>query len=73
AGGAFLRHGIRTIVSNGSTLNPWGGPSGPSLIAQGGFAAGQSRSFFVFFRTNPSTGCGTGQNSSNGVTVTFAP
>ena len=77
-GGAALRHGSRATDANGDigvTNNGWGPPSGPpgGLIASGGFAAGQVRQFQCFYRVLPTQGCGTGQNTTNGVGVTFIP
>lgn len=73
AGGNFLRHGSRAIGPVGETFNPWGPPAGPAggLIAANGFTAGQTRNFFAFFRTDQMQSCGNGQNSTNGVSVTF--
>ncbi len=69
------RHGSRATNGAGNSISPWGPPGGPpgGLIAQGGFSAGQTRHFQVFYRENPALGCGTGQNSSNGVTISFLP
>ncbi|MEM7517751.1 MAG: hypothetical protein AAF368_12625, partial [Planctomycetota bacterium] len=75
AGGGFLRHGSRATDTMGETGNGWGPPGGPpgGLIAANGFAAGQTRNFFAFYRDNPGFVCMTGQNSSNGISITFAP
>ncbi len=66
-GGNFRRHGARSINFNGVTNN-WG----PGNIVQtGSFTAGQTRHFYVLFRTQETESCMTGLNSSNGVTVNF--
>ncbi|MEM7517790.1 MAG: hypothetical protein AAF368_12820, partial [Planctomycetota bacterium] len=75
-GGSALRHGTRFSDTNGDigeTNNGWGPPNGPpgGLIAFSGFAAGQTRHFQVIHRDAASSGCGSGLNSSQGVTVTF--
>ncbi|MEM7516721.1 MAG: hypothetical protein AAF368_07335, partial [Planctomycetota bacterium] len=73
AGGGFLRHGSRATDANGDTGNGWGPPGGPpgGLIAFNGFTVGQTRNFFAFYRDNDMLVCPTGQNSSNGIQVTF--
>ncbi|MEM7516008.1 MAG: hypothetical protein AAF368_03665, partial [Planctomycetota bacterium] len=75
-GGAALRHGTRATDSNGDigvTNNGWGPPNGPpgGLIATNGFVAGQTRHFQVFYREDVALGCQSGQNTTQGVTVTF--
>ncbi len=75
-GGALLRHGNRSSDANGDigvTTNGWGPPSGPpgGLLATGGFVAGQTRRFQCFYRDDVVLGCGSGQNTSNAVRVTF--
>ena len=77
-GGAVQRHGSRAtdgLGNIGVTNNGWGPPSGPAggLIAQGGFVAGQTRHYQCFYREVASLGCLTGQNTTNAVSVTFAP
>ena len=59
-------HGSRPIDFLGTTSG-WG----PGIVQQGGFVAGQTRHFFVFFRTFDTQTCNSGLNSSNGVSVTF--
>lgn len=76
--GNVLRHGPRAIDSNGDigvTTGGWGAPDGPigGIMAHGGFAPGQTRSFQVIYRENPDEGCGRGQNTTQAVTVTFQP
>ncbi len=67
AEGAVRSHGARPINFLG-IASGWG----PGTIsAQGNFAAGQTRHFFVFFRTHANQTCNSGVNSSNGVSVTF--
>ena len=74
-GGNLRRHGTRATNSAGASSAPWGPPGGPAggLIAQGGFSAGQVRQFQVFYRDLATAGCGTGQNTTNACSVTFAP
>ncbi len=77
------RHGARSTDANGDVgtgvpgpgQNGWGFPDGPpgGLIAQGGFAAGQTRYFQGFYRTDPTLGCQTGQNTSQAIRVDFTP
>ena len=59
----------------GVTGNGWGGASGPpvGLAAQGGFVAGQTRHYQAFYRELPGLVCSTEQNTTQAVTVTFAP
>ena len=69
-GGGLLRHGARSTDVNGdigATTNAWGPPGGPArgLVANGGFAGGQTRHFQVFYREVPTLGCGTAQNTTN--------
>ncbi len=76
--GNTLRHGGRSADSNGDvglTNNGWGGVSGPpiGLIAQGGFTAGQTRSYQVINRESPLSSCMRGLNTSQAVTLTFQP
>lgn len=74
----LIRHGSRATDANGDigpTNNGWGPPSGPmgGIAAQGGFVAGQTREFQVFYREMSTLVCQTGQNTTNGVTVQFVP
>lgn len=74
-GGGILRQGTRGIGASGTNGNPWGFGAGPpgGLIAQAGYQAGQRRSFQVFYRTMPTTACGSGQNTTNAIRVDFLP
>lgn len=72
------RHGARPTDTNGDiglTTNGWGPPNGPAggIAAQGGFGVGQTRHFQVFYREDDVLQCLTGQNTSQGVTITFLP
>ena len=72
------RHGGRPVDANGdvgATTNGWGGSSGPpiGLAAQGGFVAGQTRHYQVFYRELPGLVCLTEQNTTQAVSVTFQP
>ncbi len=72
------RHGGRPADANGDvglTNNGWGTPSGPptGLIAQGGFAAGQTRNYQLIYREDATLGCMRGLNTSQAVAVTFQP
>ena len=76
--GNTQRHGGRPMDANGDvgiTNNAWGGANGPapSIAAQGGFVAGQSRYFQVFYRADDTQGCLTGQNTTQAVSITFQP
>ncbi len=77
-GGGLVRHGTRATDANGDagvTNNGWGPPSGPAggLLAQGGFASGQTRHFQCFYRESAALVCMTGQNTTNAVTVVVGP
>lgn len=77
-GGMLRRHGGRSADANGDTgltNSAWGGMDGPpvGLIAQGGFSAGQTRSFQCIYRDQGTQVCMTGLNTTNAVRVTFAP
>lgn len=84
-GGGLVRHGTRRTDGNGDVGPPWnfpipinwlpngwGPPRGPEggLLLQSGFAAGQTRHFQVFYRELITLGCGTGQGTTNAVSVT---
>lgn len=76
--GNTLRHGGRAADSNGDVgiaSAGWGGVDGPpiGLIAQGGFAAGQTRHFQAINRDSILSTCLRGLNSSQSVGVTFLP
>ena len=78
AGIELMRHGARPTDANGSvgiTTPGWGTPNGPpgGLIAHGGYTSGETRYYQLFYREDVMLGCGTGQNTSNGVAVTFVP
>ncbi|MEM7516195.1 MAG: hypothetical protein AAF368_04620, partial [Planctomycetota bacterium] len=71
-GGNGLRHGTRGMDSAGDSLNPWG--TGVGIVAQSGFAVGQTRHFQVRYREDPQQGpCGSDQNTSQGVSILFVP
>ena len=75
---SVIRHGARgtnAIGEVGTTNAGWGPPSGPvgGLVAQGAFAAGQTRYFQVFYREQAAMVCGTGLNTTNAVASTVAP
>ncbi|MEM7515811.1 MAG: choice-of-anchor E domain-containing protein [Planctomycetota bacterium] len=74
-GGGILRHGVRATNLAGSTISPWGPPGTPTngLIANNSFIAGQTRYFQAFYREDAGSGCGRGQNTSNGVIVDILP
>lgn len=76
--GSTLRHGGRPVDAAGevgTTNNGWGGASGPpgGIAAQAGFTAGTTRHFQAFYRELPSTVCGTEQNTSHSIEITFTP
>lgn len=73
-----LRHGSRAVDANGDvgeTTPGWGPPNGPpgGLLQQTGLAAGQTRHFQIAYREDASLVCGTGQNTTQGVSVTLLP
>ena len=74
-GGNLIRHGTRALDQTGSNVSPWGFGGNPQggLIAQGNFAAGQTRHWQVFYRDLDTLVCGSGQNTSNANSVTFVP
>ena len=79
AGGTTQRFGSRSANAMGEIgtgvagpgNNGWGPPSGPAggLIAFGALPVGQTRFFQVFYRTTPTLGCMTGQNTSQAIQV----
>jgi len=74
-GGGLRRHGARSLDNTGEAVAPWDATSGPigGLVMDGAFTAGQVRNFQVFYMDEPSSGCGTGLNTSNAVRVEFRP
>ena len=78
SGGDLRRHGTRATDATGAVgvvTAPWGPPGGPpgGLAAAAGLAAGQARHFQAYGRENPLLGCGTGQTTSQAITVVYAP
>lgn len=75
AGGDFIRHGTRGTDATGVTPMGWGSPdpSVGSLLLTNGWAIGQTRHFFAFYRSDLNAACMSGRNSSNGVSVTVLP
>lgn len=74
-GGAVLRHGTRATDAFGVNTQPWGFPGNPQIgfAAQGGFLAGQTRNWQLIYRELVTLSCGRGLNTSNAVTMTWAP
>lgn len=73
---SLRRYGFRSTDAQGAvgTLTPaWGSARGAGLLTLGGQAAGQTRHFQALYRTSASSGCGTGQNSSDALSVTALP
>lgn len=75
---SVVRHGTRATNGGGAVplmTNGWSGAPDVTagLATGGGFGAGQSRSFQAFYRTPPFSGCGTGQNTSQALSMTFTP
>ncbi|MCB9914258.1 MAG: hypothetical protein H6828_03790 [Planctomycetes bacterium] len=67
AGGTVRRLGVRTADAAGASS--WG----PGLGAPGGWAAGDTRRFQVWYRDPVNSPCGSAFNLSHGVEVTFTP
>ena len=74
-GGAVLRHGTRGTDAFGANSAPWGFPGNPQIgfAAQGGFLAGQTRNWQVIYREQVALACGRGLNTSQAVSMTWAP
>lgn len=77
-GGNFQRHGSRATDNNGDigvTNAGWGEGDGPigGLVAQGGFAIGDTRHWQVFYREGVDLVCQTGQNTTDAVSVEVVP
>ena len=72
-GGDTVRQGTRFTDENGRLFAPWGDPPVVSLIALGGFNAGETRHFQVIYRSDPDATCETGLNTSNVLSMTFKP
>ena len=66
AGGIVVRLGVVTPDANGDAS--WG----PGLGATGGWSAGDTRFFQVWYR-DPGGPCASGFNLTNGLEVTFGP
>ncbi|MFT5153997.1 MAG: hypothetical protein ACI841_004004, partial [Planctomycetota bacterium] len=64
-GGSVIRLTIAGSGSNGSI------DFGPSLAGAGGWMAGQSRYFQVWYRDPVGGPCGSGYNLTNGIAVDF--
>ncbi len=75
-GAGALRHGSRasdTAGDIGVTNAGWGPPNQPlqGIGVTSGFVSGQTRHFQVFYRELATLSCMTGQNTTNGISVTF--
>jgi hypothetical protein len=71
---SVLRHGVRPSDANGdigATTNGWGTPSGFFNFAA--FVAGDTKHFQIIHRDTTLLVCLTGQNTSQALSVTFAP
>ena len=69
-----LRHGVRPSDANGDvgvTTNGWGGSN--NFFNYSTFTAGQTKFFQVIHRDDAAAVCGTGQNTTQYVEVTFTP
>lgn len=74
SGASIVRLGVRSTDANGDGNSPWGGGApAAGLLALGGFTSGQTRHFQSFYRDDVVNGCGSGQNTTNAVTVMVAP
>ncbi len=68
-GGAATRHGSRALDPGGANTNSWN-----ASLQLNGFVAGQTRHFQLRYRVDPLVGpCGTDQNTSQAISVTFCP
>ena len=68
-----LRHGVRPSDANGDvgvTTNGWGTPNG--FFQFSAFLPGSTKHFQVIHRDDSAQVCGTGQNTSQAISVTFA-
>ena len=72
-GVGLVRHGARPTDEMGAigAATSWGTPTG--IIAPGTFEVGSTRHFQVFYRDGMAAVCGTGQNTSDAVSVRVAP
>ncbi|MEM7516669.1 MAG: hypothetical protein AAF368_07075, partial [Planctomycetota bacterium] len=75
-GGDALRYVPRATDSNGNigfTNAGWGPPDGPAggVIAYGGYVAGQTREWQLFYRDDINAVCMRGQNTSQGMSIQF--
>ena len=69
----MLRHGVRPSDANGDigvTTNGWGNPNG--FFGFNAFMAGDTKHFQIIHRDEIALVCGTGQNTSQAVSVTFS-
>lgn len=67
AGGSVVRLGVQVPDASGNAS--WGG----GLAAAGGWAAGDSRNFQVWYRDPAGSPCGSAFNLTHGLGLTFAP
>lgn len=67
AGGGIVRLGVKVPTVEGFTT--WG----PALQAAGGWSAHTTKHFQVWYRDPVNSPCGTNQNLSNALEVTFTP
>lgn len=65
--GNVARHGVRRADAFGRTTAPW-----TTVISDSAWNVGQVRLFQVFYRDLPAP-CGTGQNTTNAVSITVLP
>ncbi|MEM7518696.1 MAG: hypothetical protein AAF368_17455, partial [Planctomycetota bacterium] len=69
-GGGVTRHGTRMLNAFGDSGNaPWTPAMGPPA----GLAVGEEHFFQAFYRDSMALGCGTGQNTSQGIRVRVTP
>ena len=74
--GACARpEGARSFDDGGNSTGVWGAGGAPpgGLLAQGGFGAGETRHFQVFYRELDGAVCATGQNTTNAIQVQVVP
>ena len=68
-GGGLVRHGARAIDANGNLVAPWDQANQGGIVSNLGARVGSVRHFQAYMRDLPESGCGTGINTSNAVSL----